>query len=156
MIRRESLKRKTYYQIGKILRESNDEFSLGLPREHTLNQFLSQPAKKYRQENKLVRVDAQQSKLNTFLTGQTDSNYHGQMTKEFTQPEIIQEEIPADIENEATESRLDSQIKSNNSIDSRGVNSSLDSQFQMSNRKRMKVNLEEHIKFKKRDDRYST
>lgn len=130
------------------LKRSNDEFS-GLSREYTLNESLSQPAKKYRQENKLVRVDAQQSKLNTFLTGQTDSNYHGQMTKEFTQPEIIQEGIPGDMVNEATESRLDNQIKSNNSIDSQGINSSLDLQYQMSDRKRMKVNLESILSLRK-------
>lgn len=130
------------------LKRSNDEFS-ELSREYTLNESLSQPAKKYRQENKLVRVDAQQSKLNTFLTGQTDSNYHGQMTKEFTQPEIIQEGIPSDMVNEATESRLNNQIKSNNSMDSQGINSSLDLQYQMSDRKRMKVNLESILGLRK-------
>lgn len=42
-----------------------------------------QAMKKYRQENKLVRVDALQSKLNSFLSNQTEDNYQRQMTNQF-------------------------------------------------------------------------
>lgn len=123
------------------LKRSNDEFA-GLSREDTLHQSISQPAKKYRQENKLVRVDAQQSKLNTFLTGQTDSNYHGQMTKEFTQPKTTQEGIPGSTENEYIEPGLDTQAKANNSVDLQSLNFTFDSRYQVSEKKRMQVNLE--------------
>lgn len=58
--------------------------------------------KKLRQENKLVRVDALQSKLNTFLSAQTQDKYHRQMTKQLTQtqevgsPNTAETEPPAD------------------------------------------------------------
>ncbi|KAK7680970.1 hypothetical protein QCA50_016023 [Cerrena zonata] len=43
-----------------------------------------QATKKYRQENKLVRVDALQAKLNQYLLNQSENNYQKQMTEEFT------------------------------------------------------------------------
>lgn len=44
-----------------------------------------QATKKYRQENKLVRVDALQAKLNQYLLNQSENNYQKQMTEEFTE-----------------------------------------------------------------------
>lgn len=47
----------------------------------------TQVLKKLRQENKLVRVDALQSKLNSFLAAQTQDKYQQQMNKALTQTE---------------------------------------------------------------------
>lgn len=123
------------------LKRSNDEFA-GLSREYTLNRSIPQSAKKFRQENKLVRVDAQQSKLNTFLTGQTDSTYHRQITKGFTQPKIIREGISGRSEKECSESGLETLTKGDNSVDLQNITSTFDSQYQESDKKRMQVNLE--------------
>lgn len=72
-----SRKFKTQSIITKR-RNSNEELE-----EHLLPKALQPSLKKYRQENKMVRVDASQSKLSSFMQLQPSLNYHDVMKKEF-------------------------------------------------------------------------
>ncbi|CAX41971.1 DNA mismatch repair protein, putative [Candida dubliniensis CD36] len=72
-----SRKFKTQSIITKR-RNSNEELE-----EHSLPKASQPSLKKYRQENKMVRVDASQSKLSSFMQSQPSSNYHDVMKKEF-------------------------------------------------------------------------
>ena len=72
-----SRKFKTQSVITKR-RNSDEELE-----EHQLPKTLQPSLKKYRQENKMVRVDASQSKLSSFMQQQPSQNYHDVMRKEF-------------------------------------------------------------------------
>ncbi|KAL6452032.1 MLH1 DNA mismatch repair protein MLH1 [Candida maltosa Xu316] len=63
-------------------------------------QSLEPSLKKYRQENKLVRVDASQSRIGSFMPSQNPESYHESMKKEF---EYISSSM---LEGESDESQL--------------------------------------------------
>lgn len=116
------------------LKRPNNEYQ-PLSGEILHNQHSSQPPKKYRQENKLVRVDAQQSKLNTFLSSQSQNHYNGQMAKELTESSLELDENMGD--KQGIENASFSVVNSENKL-----NSKLDDQYQSTNKKRVEVNLE--------------
>ncbi|KAK6456700.1 histidine kinase-like ATPase [Scheffersomyces xylosifermentans] len=92
--------------------------------------------KKYRQENKLVRVDAMQSKLTPFLAEQTRQRYTRNSKADFSQPEEVDEE------SEESEEDKEESYRSSSRGTSRGTGSSISSVSIPSQRSSVKVNLE--------------
>ncbi|RCK59052.1 DNA mismatch repair protein MLH1 [Candida viswanathii] len=73
-----SRKFKTQTVVTKRTNDEVDE-EIELPR----SQLIQPSLKKYRQENKMVRVDASQPKISSFMALQEAGSYHEHMKKEF-------------------------------------------------------------------------
>lgn len=96
-------------------------------------EYNSVPIKKYRQENKLVRVDAQQSKLGSFLTGQSNVQDNHSLNNASLQPT-------------STDKNNNIQGDSQSNL---GSNSRSDSQYVLKDKRRMEVNLDSVLNLRK-------
>ncbi|KGR08025.1 DNA mismatch repair protein MutL [Candida albicans P57072] len=136
-----SRKFKTQSVITKR-RNSDEELE-----EHQLPKTLQPSLKKYRQENKMVRVDASQSKLSSFMQQQPSQNYHDVMRKEFEyySSSIIEDDTintEQDIleENEKEEAEGELPVESNSILESP---SKLEMKIETNHsRKQVQVNLD--------------
>ncbi|ODV67258.1 DNA mismatch repair protein MutL [Hyphopichia burtonii NRRL Y-1933] len=96
-----------------------------------------QATKKYRQENKLVRVDALQAKLNQYLLNQSENNYQKQMTEEFTESKWKQ-----DYTSETANQSEKSEISNDNPNGfSKSVKSVAEIEYQVTDKERVVVNF---------------
>ncbi|ABN66315.2 predicted protein [Scheffersomyces stipitis CBS 6054] len=103
----------------------------------------TQSQKKYRQENKLVRVDRQQTKLSAFIAGQSETSYKESILKETKRKEDkSNEQIVEELEESDKEVDEAEDTETTNTSD-------IDTKVTTNSRRRVRVSLDSIIELRK-------